>query len=521
MNYLIGVDIGTQGTKAVLIDEKGTVLAHSYKGYEVETPRHSWAEQWPDVWEEATWQTISQVIAKAGVAPENIKAVGVSSLYGGSGIPVDKKMESVGPCIIWMDRRAEPETEWVRENIDSDELFAVTGNSVNSYFGFTKILWYKNNRPDIWDRIHHFVPPCSYIVHKLTDTVAVDYSSAGNIGGVFDIRRKEWSAEMMEQLGIPASFMPERLVASTEVAGHVTDEAAKRTGLAAGIPVVIGGVDAPVATLGAGALEEGNHVAMLGTSMCWGFVTDRANLSPGLVSMPHVLNPEEKIYTFGGASTAGAIASWFKDTLGQSETLAAELTGINPYTLLDTEAMNVPAGSNGLLVLPYFMGERSPIWDSHARGAIIGLTLLHKKADIYKALMESVAYALRHNMEEVHGAEIRLDKELTIVGGVSKSLVWPQIIADVTGRPVKVVKDDVEAPLADALLAGIATKTISGPEVVKEWLEYGPLIEPDAANHAVYTEYYRQYLNLYQNIKGSLHEIAELQKMEAGGEVSR
>ncbi|EMR07028.1 Xylulose kinase [Bhargavaea cecembensis DSE10] len=512
MSYLIGVDIGTQGTKAVLVDEKGTVLAHSYKGYEVETPHHSWAEQWPDVWEQAAYETISRVVAESGTDPKNIKGIAVSSLYGGSGIPVNDRMEPVGPCIIWMDRRAEAETEWVRENIDQDELFAVTGNSVNSYFGFTKILWYKNNRPDIWNKISHFVPPCSYVVHKLTNTLAVDYSSAGNIGGVFDIRKKNWSVDLMEKMGIPPSFMPELLVASTEVAGHVTEEAAKRTGLAAGTPVVIGGVDAPVATLGAGALEEGNHVAMLGTSMCWGFVTDRANLSPDLVSMPHVLNPEEKIYTFGGASTAGAIASWFKNTLGQSEMMAAELTGINPYTLLDTEAINVPAGSNGLLVLPYFMGERSPIWDSDARGAVIGLTLLHTKADLYKAFMESVAYALRHNMEEVHGTGVLLDRELTIVGGVSKSLVWPQIIADVTGRPVRVIKDDVEAPLADALLAGIATRTLTGANAVSDWLEFGPVIEPDSANHTVYNEYYRQYLNLYQNLKGSLHDIAELQR---------
>lgn len=508
MDYLIGVDIGTQGTKAVLIDQHGQVLSHSYSGYDVETPKQSWAQQWPDVWEQATYTTISNVIKKSGVDPKQIKGVGISSLYGGSGIPVDENMEALAPCLIWMDRRAKKEVEWVQQNIDLDELFEITGNSVNSYFGFTKILWYKNNHPDIWDNIKYFIPPAPYLVYKLTGSLAVDYSSAGNIGGVFDLRNKQWSSTMAEKLGIPISMLPERLVSSTEIVGGVTSEMAKITGLAEGTPVVSGGVDAPVSTIGAGALAEGNHVAMLGTSMCWGFVTSKANLSPNLVSMPHAIDPLEKIYTFGGAATAGALMKWFKNILGENELQAESLTGINAYTLLDLISKDVPAGSNGLIALPYFMGERSPIWDSDARGLIIGLSLLHNKADIYKALMEGVAYSLRHNMEMVAGTNIQLDSDVIIVGGGSKSLIWPHIYADVTGKRVRIIKNDVEATLGDALLAGIGTGVIKDSSIVKEWLEFEEPIEPNMKNHQLYNIYYEEYKKLYENVKETMWTLA-------------
>ncbi len=504
MNYLIGVDIGTQGTKAVLINDAGKILAHSYRGYDVETPKPSWAEQWPDVWVDATFTTIKEAVEKANVNVESIKGVAISSLYGGSGIPVDQEIKPLAPCLIWMDRRAENEVDWVKNNIDLERLFEVTGNSVNSYFGFTKILWMKNNWPEIWSKIKYFIPPANYVVYKLTNEVAVDYSSAGNIGGVFDLKARTWSAEMMNNLGIPVEFMPERLVTSTEVVGGVSVEVAEKVGLKPGTPVIAGGVDAPVATVSAGAFNEGNHVAMTGTSMCWGFVTETPNLSPDLVSMPHSIDAMDKIYTFGGSSTAGAVVRWFRDLFGGQEMLAEKLVDIDAYTLLELQSRNIPAGSEGILVLPYFMGERSPIWDSNARGTIIGLSLYHKKEHLYKAFMEGVAYALRHNMELVGNTEAKLDREIIIVGGVAKSMVWPQIFADVTGFPVRIIKNDVEAPLGDALLAGLATGVFTDPKVIIDWLEYAETIQPNLANTQIYDQYFQQYKQAYLNLKETM-----------------
>ncbi|ACL69714.1 FGGY-family carbohydrate kinase [Halothermothrix orenii] len=510
MDYLIGVDIGTQGTKAIMINNQGKIIAQSYKGYNVETPKPSWAEQWPDVWVNATYFTLQNVIEQSKVDPTKIKGVAISSLYGGSGIPVDEKVTPLAPCLIWMDRRAEEEVKWVKENIDLQELFQITGNFVDSYYGFTKMLWIKNNWPDVWRKINLFLPPNAFVIYQLTGEIAIDYSSAGNIGGIFDIKHRKWSTKMLEKMGIPLEYQPQKIISSTDIVGKITKQAAEKTGLKVGTPVIAGGVDAAVATLSAGALSEGDHVAMIGTSMCWGFITEKSNISKKLVTMPHVIDPLNKLYTFGGAATAGAIIRWFRDKLGEEELAVEKKLDINAYTLLEMKCKDIPAGSEGLLVLPYFMGERSPIWDSNARGTIIGLNLYHNKYHLYKAFMEGVAYALRHNMESVFNKDINLDGEVILVGGAAKSKIWPKIFADVTGFPVKIIKNDVEAPLGDALLAGVGTGVIKNPDILKEWLIYEDIIMPDRTNKEIYDEYYVQYKTAYMNLKSNMEVLSQL-----------
>ncbi|MEM1684377.1 MAG: FGGY family carbohydrate kinase [Nanopusillaceae archaeon] len=370
-DFFIGVDIGTQGTKAVVVSLEGQVLGTGFKEYGVDQPRPSWAEQWPQMWEEAVYQAIAGAVAQAKVPPKDVAALAVSGLYGGSGVPVDRDMNPIRPCLIWMDRRATKEVQWIKENIELDRLFRVTGNYVDTYFGFPKILWIKRNEPEVWRNVHKFIPPSCYIEYKLTGKLAIDYSSAGNLGGLFDLRQLRWSEEMAQALGIPLELMPERLVPSTEVVGELTPQAARRCQLVPGIPVVAGGIDAPMATVSAGAVEPGDNVAMMGTSTCWGVVHQGEGLSPDLVSMPHVLHPGREIYTWGGAATAGALVRWLRDNLGQAEVEAAQKVGLDPYQLLDLKAEKIPPGSDGLLVLPLFyggtgapVGSGSP-WDGH------------------------------------------------------------------------------------------------------------------------------------------------------------
>ncbi|MBE3584339.1 MAG: FGGY-family carbohydrate kinase [Limnochordaceae bacterium] len=504
MDHLIGLDIGTQGTKAVVVRRDGRLLGSSYVGYEVEQPRPLWAEQWPNVWLDATYQAIRDVLERSSVSPSDVAGLGISSLYGGSGIPVNRDLQPLAPCLIWMDRRASAEVRWVQQHIDLDRLYRITGNTVDSYYGFTKILWIKNHQPDVWEKVHLFLPPNAYVIYRLTGEVAIDHTSAGNLGGVYDIHQRTWSEEMAEALGIPLRVLPQRLVASQDIVGRVTAEAARLTGLLEGTPVVAGGVDAPVATLSAGAFREGHHVAMVGTSMCWGFVTERSNLTPALVSFPHAVDPLHKLYTFGGAATAGAVVRWFRDVLGRPEKEAAERLGVDAYSLLELESMKVPAGSEGLLVLPYFMGERSPIWDSNARGTILGLSLYHTKAHLYKAFMEGVGFALRHNMESAQGQGLQLDQEMTLVGGAAKSLVWPQIFADITGFPVRTVEQDVEAPLGDALLAGLGTGVIDRPEALLDWLTYRKPVQPRDELKPLYDRLFEEYKALYTSLKDNM-----------------
>ncbi len=510
-SFLIGVDIGTQGTKAVLVSLEGELLGTGFREYSVDQPYPSWAEQWPQIWEEAVYYSIRQAMESSKVSPTDVAGLCLSGLYGGAGVPVDKNFEPLRPCLIWMDRRATEEVAWVKENVDLERLFEITGNYVDTYFGYTKILWIKRHEPEIWRKIYKFLPPTSYVEFRLTGQLVVDFSSAGNLGGIFDLRRLCWSEEMANALGIPLELMPERLVPSTEVIGELQKEAAHKCGLVPGIPVLAGGIDAPMATLSAGAIEPGDNVAMMGTSTCWGVVHKGEGLSQNLVSMPHVVNPGKEIYTWGGSATSGALIRWFRDRFAQLEIEASGKLGLDTYKLLDLQAKDVPPGSDGLLVLPYFMGERAPLWDPKARGTIIGLTLYHTKAHVYRALMEAAAYSLRHAIETGKECGLKIKEETRVVGGVSKSSLWTQILADVTQRTILIPKKNAEAPFADALIAGIGIGLIRDHRAIVHWLGELEKRQPQEEASFIYARYYRLYRNVYAKIKEAMHELADLQ----------
>ena len=231
--YVVGVDIGTQSTKAILTDGRGRIVAQHGTGYRPDTPRPLWAEQWPAVWLDAVQASIAACVAQAktvdaGFAAGDVRAICIGGLYGGSGIPVDSEMRPLHPCLIWMDRRATAEVDWVRATLDMERLAKVTGNGVDSYYGYTKMLWLKNRRPDVFGKTRWFVPPNAFVIHALTGELAVDRSSAGNIGGVYNLAAGTWSGEMLDTLGIPRDMMPPRLVASTDVVGGLTANAAER-----------------------------------------------------------------------------------------------------------------------------------------------------------------------------------------------------------------------------------------------------------------------------------------------------
>jgi len=507
VEYLLGSDIGTTLTKTVLVDMAGNEIASATSEYGVLHPRPLWAEQWPDVWLDAFVASVREVIGKAAIRPEQIVGIGVSGLYGGSGIPVDETMAPIRPCIIWMDRRAEEEVDWVRSHVGVEKLFNITGNGVDSYHGFTKMLWMKRHEADAWKRVYKFVTPNGYIIHRLTGELAIDQSSAGNIGGVFDLSARTWSEASCEWLGIPSAKLPERIVESSDIVGRLTSSAATLTGLAEGTPVVAGGIDAAVATLSAGAFDPGNHVAMIGTSMCWGVVHDGDAVSPDLVSMPYVAYAASKVYTFGGAATAGALPRWFRDEFGQAEVAGAAAASKSAYQLLDAAAAQVAPGSDRLVVLPYFMGERSPIWDSGARGTILGLTLSHSRAHVYRAMLEGVAFALRHNIEAGVDMGLELDDTCVLVGGAANSALWTKILSDVTGYKMVAVRGS-EAALGDALLAGIGTGCVDSFEEIRGWLTHEEPVLPDPSTHEIYERLFGIYKETYLNLRTTMHELA-------------
>ena len=505
MGYLIGVDIGTQSTKAVLFDENGNELGSASREYDVITPKPSWAEQWPDVWVKAFFESVSELVEKTGIKSKDVLAMAVSGLYGGSGIPVDGNMNPLRPCIIWMDRRAVDETEWVKKNVPMEKIFSITGNYVDSYFGFTKIMWIRNKEPHIWEKTYKFVSPKDYIIYLLTGKLVTDHSSAGNLGGVYDLKNRKWSEEMGKILGIPIEKLPEEIVGSSEVVGKLKKDAAERLNLPEDLPIVAGGIDAPVAQLSAGVVEAGEHVVMLGTSMCWGTVHRGEYLTPLLVNYPYVVNEKELVYTFGGGATSGAIVRWFRDNLGWEELEAQRMTGVDAYDVLNLRAREVPPGSEGLVVLPYFMGERSPIWDPKARGVIFGLSLKHTKSHLYRAFLEGVAYSLRHNMEEAEKIGMKLEKKCYLVGGGSKSDLWTEILADVTGYTMVRLKGEAEAPRGDAFLAGLGIGLFDSPSDIKKWIEVRD--EKESKRREVYEKLYEVYKSLYERTKDLMWRV--------------
>lgn len=506
MDYLIGTDIGTSGTKSILMDTAGNLIAQDLQEYDVLTPRPLWAEQWPDVWLEAAKRSVRGAVEKSGVDPENIKGLCISGLYGGSGVPVDEHMEPVRPCLIWMDRRATEQERWIKEHVDAEKLKRITHNGTDPYYGYTKILWVKDNEPEHWARTSLFLPPNAYIIYKLTGEVAIDYSSAGNIGGIFDMDTRGWSWELMDDMGIPRSMMPSRFVENTEAVGTLTEASAEALGLLAGTPVFNGGVDCGVATLGLGVFEPGEYVAAIGTSMCAALIHSEPIAAQDLIEWPYLYDAKNLSYSFGGGATAGAVIKWFRDTFADEEKRAEEAGGKNAYAVLDSQAAQIPAGSGGLVVLPYFMGERSPLWDTDAKGVIFGLSLVHTRAHIYRAFLEAVAYSLRHTMESC-GAE--LGESILLAGGVSKSPLWRQIFADVTGRSVICPINDVEANLGDVMLAGLGTGVVT-VEDLKGWRVLDEKISPNPAAHARYNEYYRLYRDIYGDLKGSMARASKL-----------
>lgn len=506
MNYLLGTDIGTSGTKTILMDTQGKLIAQNLQEYDVLTPKPLWAEQWPEVWEHAALASIKETVKASGINPRDIRGIAISGLYGGSGIPLDELMNPVRPCMIWMDRRADEEASWVLENIGEEKLLEITHNGADPYYGYTKILWMKNHEPENWEKTRMFLPPNDYVIYKMTGEIAIDYSSAGNIGGIFDMNRREWSEEMMEAMGIPLSMMPQKIVESTDIVGGLTEEMAQELGLWEGMPVIAGGIDCGAANIGLGVFDSGIYAATIGTSMCAALISDKPVKGKGLIVWPYLYDAKKLSYYFAGGATAGAIVKWFRNTICQFEVEAEKAGGPKAYDVLNAEAEKLPAGSEGLVVLPYFMGERSPVWDSDAKGTILGLSLTHTRAHLYRAFLEAVAYSLRNAMEATGE---NLGEYILLAGGVTKSKVWRQIFADVTGYPVVCPIYDVEANMGDVMLAGIGTGLLTY-EQVKQWQVLDEKIMPNQQNHEKYNEYYAVYQSMYENLKEDMKKLSKI-----------
>lgn len=506
--YLLGIDYGTGGGKACIIDTEGRVLAYSFREYPIIIQKPGWSEHDPLLYWKVACETVQECIEKSGIEPKDIRGVSVSSALPNL-VMVDSAGEPINLAYNLMDRRAKEEVQWLKRQIGEDRIFALTGNPVDDHPMLVNLLWEKKNRPDSFRKIRYALTADGFITFKLTGKPTVNVGSAAFYGVAWDIRKHCFDMDILEELGLPIEIFPP-VFSCEDIVGEVTEEAAKATGLCAGTPVCAGAVDFCVSCVASGTVSEGDIQMNLGTCGNFGIVHKTTNFLREMLVCPHAVDSRTTYVTIPTTTTGGQLMRYMRDNFSQLEIEVERLLGVSSYDLLNLEAQKVPPGSEGLIALPYFMGERTPLWDPNARGVIFGLSLSHGKGHIVRALMEAVAYALYHNFELIQSTGWKVNFPIVFNEGGGRSRLWRQIITDVFAVPTAFLKNRTGAPYGDAILAGVACGVLPGFQVAKEWAEYVDYLEPSSQNHRLYMDYYRLYRKLYEHLKEDFRDLADL-----------
>jgi xylulokinase len=442
---LIGIDVGTSGTRVLLIDAAGKVCGSIVRDHvQFRSPQPGWAEQDPEDWWQAAAQAIPALLRSTSTAPEEIAAIGLSGQMHGA-VLLDAMDHVLRPAIIWCDQRTAAETEWLTNQIGTERIIALTSNPALTNFTLTKLLWVRGHEPDLWRSFRSLLLPKDYVRFRLTGEKAMDVADASGTL-LLDVAHRRWSNEMLAAVDMPRSILPS-LYECHQVAGTVSAEAASLTGLRAGTPVVAGAGDQAAGALGMGITRPGDASATIGTSGVLFAATDQPFLDPRgrLHTFCHAI--PERWHVMGVTQAAGLSMRWFRDTFSTADPAES-------YTRLSESATTVPPGADGLLWAPYLMGERTPHLDPHARGALVGLTPSHRAAHIIRAIMEGVAFSLKDTLTIF--AEIGVPvRAIRLGGGGARSPLWRQIQADVYGQPVEILSVEEGAAYGAALLAGV------------------------------------------------------------------
>ena len=508
MNYLLGIDIGTSGTKTVLFNEAGHGVA-SYTGeYPMAQPKNGWAEQDPADWWKAVVDGIRAVLAKSGIDAGEIRGIGLSGQMH-SLVLLDEKGEVLRPSILWCDQRTAVECEEIHALMGGKERYiAITANPALTGFTAGKILWVRKHEPEIYAKARHILLAKDYIRYKLCNVFATEVSDASGMG-LLDVPNRCWSQEVLEKLDIDPAMLA-KVYESPEVTGTITAEAAALTGLKEGTIVVGGAGDNAAAAVGTGVVEDGRAFATIGTSGVVFAHTDKLSI-----------DPKGRVHTFccavpgawhvmGVTLAAGQSLKWYRDNFCDADKVEAEKQGVDPYDLMTAEAAKTPIGSNRLIYLPYLMGERTPHLDPDCRGAFVGLSGMHTRYDLVRAVMEGVTFSLRDCAEILRGMGVQSDVILACGGGGS-SAFWRQMMADILGCPVATTISKEGPALGVAILAGVGAGLYpSVPEACRKIVGVNASQAPVAEHVAEYDKFYEIYRGLYPALKDSWHKLAEL-----------
>lgn len=500
MVKLLGVDIGTSSVKALVFDtDTAQLLAVAGQEYPIKNPKPGYAEQNPEDWWQAAIVVINKVIQASGT--NDIAAIGLTGQMHGATL-IDENHLPLGDSIIWADQRSTAEVQQMVDVIGKDKLTGIAGTMPAVGFMGPTLLWLKKHKPGLLAQVRHVLLPKDYLRLKLTGEVATDMSDAAATA-LFDITEQDWSLEIIGALELPPEIFPVVYVSSA-VAGELTNGAAKALGLKKGIPVVAGCADQPAQALANGLIAPGQVSVTLGTG---GQVCAPLRIKSGekVPTDPrlHVFNHAvpEMWYTLGAILSAGLSLRWLRDTVGLANHK-------NAYTILSQEAAKVATGADGLIFLPYLVGERTPHMDGHARGAFIGLTYHHTRGHMARAVMEGVAFALRQTLEICLSLTGSVEQVIASGGGAESDL-WRQIQADVYGLPLQQTLVSEQTAVGAAILAGIGTGVYASPQAAKEAIiNYGVITEPNTKTKAKYDALYQQFVELYPRLRDDFHKLA-------------
>ncbi len=503
--YWLGVDVGTGGSRAILVDASGKeAAAVSVPHEEIVMERALWAEQRPENWADASFHAIRGALAAAGITGDQVRGVGLSGQMHGLVI-LDSQHNVIRPALIWCDQRSQPQVDWINERLGAAKVLEHTANPVLTGFTLPKLLWVRDHEPRNFESVRHVLLPKDYVRFRLTGELATEVSDASGTA-MFDVVRRRWSFEMMDGLGLDRSILP-RAYESADVTGTISERAAELTGLAPGTPVAGGGGDQAAGAVGNGVVEPGAVSCTLGTSGVIFAHMERVAYDPhGRVhTFCHAVR--DKWHVMGVTQGAGLSLQWFRNQFAPGMS----------YDELLAEAAQSPAGARGLYWLPYLMGERTPHLDAAARGGWIGLTAKHTRADLIRALIEGVAYSQKDGLDLVAALGVNV-ASIRASGGGARSKLWRQILADVFGKPVVTMASGEGSALGAAILAMVATGEYpSVREACGAMVRERDIVEPREEETKIYAEGHAVYRSIYPALKPLFSHFRALGSPVGGG----
>lgn len=493
---LLGIDVGTYSSKGVLVTPEGNVLKQHVVEHKMDIPRPGWAEQDADgVWWHDVKAICRDLLDGSPYRGNDVAGVAVSAI-GPCLLPLDVSGRPLRKGILYgVDTRAGEEIDILNQELGEETIFKFSGMALTSQAIGPKILWLKRNESEVWGRTRHLTTASAYLVYRLTGKHVMDRHTASHYMPLIDVETLEWSDKFANAIA-PLELLP-RLAWSDEKAGEVSKEAFAETGLAPGTPVAVGTVDALSEAISVGVVEPGDLMIMYGSTTFFILVLDEPVPDPRTWTTAGAFKGQYALAA--GMATTGSLTRWFRDEF------AKDLPEEEAYSTLFARANRIPAGSDGLIMLPYFSGERTPINDSKARGVIAGLTLSHTRDHIFRAMLESVAYGTRHNLETFRemGAPI---KRVVAVGGGTKSDTWVQIVSNVAGVPQVVPRQTIGASYGDAFLAGLASGKLQRSDLAA-WVSEARMTRPDAQMRSQYDEAFINFKELYLATRRVVHKL--------------